>query len=56
MKKNHVMELSPPSQPKALFYARINENDYLGNSVRSGKTDPSAEIISAQLRRRDGDN
>jgi len=51
-----MIELSPPSQPKARFYTRINENDYLGISVWPGKTDPSAEVISVQLRRRDGDN
>ena len=42
------------SQPKARFYTRINENDYLGLTVWPGKTDPSAEVIVAQLRHRDG--
>ena len=44
------------SQPKARFYTRINEQDYLGISVWPGKADPSAEVITLQLRRRDGDN
>ena len=50
-----VKELTP-SQPKARFYTRINEQDYLGLTVWPGKTDPSAEVITLQLRRRDGDN
>jgi hypothetical protein len=49
-----VKEVS--SQPKARFYTRINEQDYLGLTVWSGKADPSAEVITLQLRRRDGDN
>jgi hypothetical protein len=48
--------LTPPSQPKARFYTRINEQDYLGITVWPGKADPSAEVITLQLRRRDGDN
>ena len=45
-----------PSQPKARFYTRINEQDYLGLTVWSGKSDPAAEVVSIQLRRRDGEN
>ena len=45
-----------PSQPKARFYTRINEQDYLGVTVWPGKADPSAEVIAIQLRRRDGEN
>ena len=45
-----------PSQPKARFYTRINEQDYLGLTVWSGKSDPSAEVVTIQLRRRDGEN
>jgi hypothetical protein len=41
------------SQPKARFYTRINEQDYLGVTVWPGKTDPSAEVITVQLRRND---
>jgi len=45
-----------PSKPKARFYTRINEQDYLGVTVWPGKADPSAEVIAIQLRRRDGEN
>jgi hypothetical protein len=43
------------SQPKARFYTRINEQDYLGVTVWPGKTDPSAEVVTVQLRRNDGE-
>ena len=51
-----VAELNSASQPKARFYTRISERDFLGITVWSGKTDPEAEVIVVQLRRRDGDN
>ena len=51
-----VAELNSASQPKARFYTRISEQDFLGITVWSGKTDPEAEVIVVQLRRRDGDN
>jgi len=51
-----VTELNSTSQPKARFYTRLNERDYLGISVWPGKTDPAAEVIVLQLRRRDGDD
>ena len=44
------------SQPKARFYTRVNENDYLGLTVWLGKTDPSSEVIVVQLRHSEGDN
>ena len=44
------------SQPKARFYTRINEQDYLGLTVWPGKADPSSEVVTIQLRRRDGEN
>ncbi len=50
-----VKELNP-SQPKARFYTRINDQDYLGLTVWPGKTDPKAEVITLQLRRREGVN
>ena len=43
------------SQPKARFYTRINEQDYLGLTVWPGKADPSSEVITIQLRRTDGE-
>lgn len=46
---------SQPKQPKARFYTRLNKQDYLGITVWYGKTDPAAEVIVVQLRRRDGD-
>ena len=51
-----VIELSSTSQAKARYYTRLNERDYLGITVWPGKTDPEAEVIVVQLRRRDGDN
>ncbi|MCW3981100.1 MAG: hypothetical protein NWF11_06455 [Candidatus Bathyarchaeota archaeon] len=43
-------------QPKGRFSSRIDERDYLNVTVWAGKTDPSAEIIVVQIRRREGDN
>lgn len=51
-----VIDLTLTSQPKARFYTRLNEQDYLGVTVWPGKTDPNAEVIVVQLRRKDGDN
>ena len=34
---------------------RISEQDYLNLTVWSGKADPSAEVIVAQLSRNDGE-
>jgi hypothetical protein len=45
-----------PSQPKARYHTRINEQDYLNLTVWPGKADPSAEIIVAQVRRNVGEN
>jgi hypothetical protein len=44
------------SQPKARLYRRINEQDYLGFTVWPGKADPSAEVLTIQLRRNTEDN
>jgi len=51
-----VVALSSTSQPKGRFYTRVNGNDYLGITIWSGKSDPEAEVIVVQLRRREGDN
>jgi hypothetical protein len=48
--------MSSSSQPKGRFYTRINEQDYLGVTIWPGKSDPKAEVIVVQLRRREGDN
>jgi hypothetical protein len=45
-----------PSQPKARFHTRINEQDYLNITVWPGKSDPNAEVITLQLRRNEGEN
>jgi hypothetical protein len=50
-----VIKLSSTSQAKARFYTRLDERDFLGITVWLGKTDPAAEVIVVQLRRRDGD-
>jgi len=50
-----VAKLSSKSQPIARFYTRINDQDFLGITIWQGKTDPTAEIIVAQVRRRSGD-
>jgi hypothetical protein len=51
-----VIDLSSKSQPKARFYSRLSEQDFLGLTVWQGKTDPTAEVIVVQLRRRTGDD
>ena len=51
-----VAKLGSTSQPKARFYTRLDERDFVGLTVWAGKTDPSAEVIVVQLRRRDGEN
>lgn len=51
-----VIRLNSTSQPKGRFYTRLNEQDFLGITVWPGKTDPEAEVIVVQLRRRDRDN
>ena len=51
-----MTELSSKPQPIVRFYTRINDQDFLGITVWQGKTDPTAEIIVAQVRRRSGDN
>ena len=48
--------MNTTSQPKARFYNRVGENDFLGLTVWRGKTDPEAEVIVVQIRRRNGDN
>ena len=51
-----VIDLSSRSQPKARFSTRLDEQDFLNLAVWPGKTDPTAEIIVVQLRRRTGDD
>jgi hypothetical protein len=51
-----VRELTQSSQPKARFYTRVSEQDFLGLTVWRGKTDPAAEVIVVQIRRRGEDD
>jgi len=51
-----VIDLSLKSQPKARFSTRLDEQDFLNLAVWPGRTDPTAEIIVVQLRRRTGDD
>lgn len=44
------------SQPKGRFYTRLNEQDYLGVTIWPGKTDPEAEVIVVQIRRKKDNN
>ncbi|UCE95619.1 MAG: hypothetical protein JSV51_07855 [Candidatus Bathyarchaeota archaeon] len=48
--------MSSTSQPKARFHNRVNESDFLGITVWKGKSNPEAEVIVAQIRRRVGDD
>ena len=45
-----------PSQPKARYHIRLNEQDYLNLAVWPGKADPTAEVIVTQIRRNNGEN
>ena len=45
-----------PSQPKARFNRRINEQDFLGITVWPTKADPTAEVIAIQISRNNGEN
>ena len=48
--------MSSKSHPIARFYTRISDVDFLGITIWQGKTDPKAEIIVAQVRRKIGDS
>jgi hypothetical protein len=43
--------LSERQQPKARFSTRLPDGDYLSFAVWPGKSDPSAEVFTVQLRR-----
>ena len=47
--------MSVRSQPKASFRTRLPNGDFLNLAVWRGKSDPTAEVITAQIRRRTGD-
>ena len=46
---------SGKSRPKARFSSRLPNGDYLQVAVWPGKSDPSAEVVSVQLRHLSGD-
>lgn len=48
--------LSYETAESTVLYPRLSDRDYLGVTVWSGKTDPAAEVVVVQLRRRDGEN
>jgi len=50
------MKLNSAPHPKARFYTRLSEQDFLGLTIWPGKTDPAAEVIVVQIRRREGGN
>jgi hypothetical protein len=47
--------LSARAQPKARFSFRLPSGDFLSLTVWPSKTDPSAEVITVQVRRLAGD-
>lgn len=51
-----VKRLSSISQPKARFYTRINEQDFLSITIWKGKADPKSEVLTVQLRQKLGDS
>jgi hypothetical protein len=46
--------MSGSSQPKASMRTRLPNGDFLTLTVWSGKTDPKAEVITAQIRHQSG--
>lgn len=51
-----MIDLSSRSHPKGRFSTRLDEQNFLNLAVWPGKTDPSAEVIVVQLRRKIGDD
>ena len=43
------------SKPKASFRIRLPNGDFLNLAIWSGKSDPQAEVITVQIRRRSGE-
>ena len=48
--------MSIPSQPKARFKTRLVNGDFLTLTVWPGKSDPTAEVVTVQIRHLSGDN
>jgi len=47
--------MSGKSYPKASMRTRLPDGDYLTLAVWQGKSDPTAEVITVQIRRLSGD-
>lgn len=50
-----VSLVSVKSQPKASMRTRLPNGDFLTLTVWTGKADPTAEVITVQIRRLSGD-
>jgi len=50
-----VSSMSVPSHPKASFRNRLDNGDFLSLTVWAGKADPTAEVVTVQIRRLNGD-
>jgi hypothetical protein len=48
--------MSVRSQPKARLKTRLSNGDFLTLAVWPGKSDPTAEVITVQIRHLSGDN
>jgi len=47
--------LSERSQPKARFSSILPNGDYITLAIWQGKTDPSAEVFTIQVRHKEGE-
>ncbi|HZY93395.1 MAG TPA: hypothetical protein VFE98_00850 [Candidatus Bathyarchaeia archaeon] len=47
--------MSQGTKPKARFSTKLPNGDFLGITVWHGKTDPNAEVVTAQIRRQTGE-
>jgi hypothetical protein len=47
--------MSDRSQPKARLKTRLSNGDFLLLTIWPGKSDPTAEVITVQIRRLSGD-
>ena len=50
-----MSSMSVPSHPKVSFRNRLDNGDFLSLTVWAGKSDPTAEVITVQIRRLKGD-
>ena len=48
--------MSTRSQPKARLKTRLANGDFLTLTVWSGKSDPTAEVVTVQIRHLSGEN